>query len=51
METARRPAQRRIAAVIPDARLEIIPQAGHLPNLEQPDRFNAVLTRFLEDLP
>jgi pimeloyl-ACP methyl ester carboxylesterase len=42
---------RRIAAVIPDARLAVIPQAGHLPNLEQPDRFNAVLTRFLEDLP
>ena len=42
---------RRLAEAIPGARLEIIPQAGHLPNLEQPDRFNVVLTRFLEDLP
>jgi pimeloyl-ACP methyl ester carboxylesterase len=42
---------RRLAAVIPGARLEIIPHAGHLPNLEQPDRFNAILTGFLEDLP
>ena len=42
---------RRLAEAIPGARLEIIPQAGHLPNLEQPDRFNVVLTRFLEELP
>jgi len=42
---------RRLAEAIPGARLEIIPQAGHLPNLEQPERFNVVLTRFLEDLP
>jgi pimeloyl-ACP methyl ester carboxylesterase len=42
---------RRMAAVIPGARLEIIPGAGHLSNLEQPARFNAVLTQFLEGLP
>ena len=42
---------RRLAAVIPSARLEIIPHAGHLPNLEQPARFNAVLTAFLDALP
>jgi len=42
---------RRMAAAIPGAALEIVPGAGHLPNLEQPDRFNAVLTRFLEALP
>jgi pimeloyl-ACP methyl ester carboxylesterase len=42
---------RRLAAVIPGAQLEIIPCAGHLPNLEQPERFNSVLTRFLEALP
>jgi len=29
------------------AKLETIDRAGHLPNLEQPDRFNAVLHRFL----
>ncbi|MEK9678057.1 MAG: alpha/beta hydrolase [Rhodospirillaceae bacterium] len=33
---------------IRDARLEIIPDAGHLSNLEQPDRFNAVLGPFLD---
>jgi pimeloyl-ACP methyl ester carboxylesterase len=42
---------RRLAETIPAAQLEIIPRAGHLPNLEQPERFNAVLTRFLEALP
>jgi pimeloyl-ACP methyl ester carboxylesterase len=42
---------RRLASVIPGAHLEIIGGAGHLSNLEQPARFNAVLTRFLEGLP
>ncbi len=32
----------------PGARLEIIPEAGHLSNLERPEAFNAVLLRFLE---
>jgi pimeloyl-ACP methyl ester carboxylesterase len=41
---------RRIAAAIPGSRLEIIPGAGHLPNLEQPARFNAVLTDFLDGM-
>ena len=40
-----------MAAAIPGARLEIIRGAGHLSNLEQPARFNAVLTQFLEGLP
>lgn len=35
---------------IPGARLEIIPDAGHLPNLEQPERFNQALWRFLSSL-
>ena len=30
----------------PDARLEIIPGAGHLANLEQPEPFNAALVSF-----
>jgi pimeloyl-ACP methyl ester carboxylesterase len=37
-------------AAIPGSRLEIIPNAGHLPNLENPDAFNAALRRFLEAL-
>ncbi|MCC7123779.1 MAG: alpha/beta hydrolase [Acidobacteria bacterium] len=41
----------KMAAAIPGARLEIIPGAGHLPNLEQPARFNTVLGDFLSSLP
>ena len=32
---------------IPRSRLEVIPGAGHLPNLDQPGLFNAALTRAL----
>jgi 3-oxoadipate enol-lactonase len=39
-----------MAKAIPDARLEVIPNAGHLSNLEQPDAFNRALTGFLHDL-
>lgn len=34
-------------AAAPDARLERLPEAGHLLNLEQPERFNAALREFL----
>ena len=37
--------------MIPDARIFEINEAGHLANLEMPDRFNALLTEFLEALP
>ena len=37
-----------MAELIPDARLEIIEGAGHLPTLEQPDLTNAALARWLE---
>jgi 3-oxoadipate enol-lactonase len=37
-----------IAAAIPGARLEIIPDAGHVSNADAPDRFNAMLREFLE---
>jgi pimeloyl-ACP methyl ester carboxylesterase len=33
--------------LIPDARLALIPQAGHLPQIEQPQAFLAELKRFL----
>jgi 3-oxoadipate enol-lactonase len=42
---------RSMAATLPAARLEIIPGAGHLPPLERPVEFNAVLTDFLRSLP
>jgi pimeloyl-ACP methyl ester carboxylesterase len=37
-----------IAAAIPGARLEVLPRAGHLANLEQPEAVNASLSAFLE---
>ncbi|MGH7260588.1 MAG: alpha/beta fold hydrolase [Nitrospiraceae bacterium] len=37
-----------MAERIPGARLEIIPQAGHLSNLEQPEAFNTAVRAFLE---
>ena len=38
-----------MADLIPGARLEIIDGAGHLPTLEQPEKTNAALARWLED--
>ncbi len=38
---------RKIVAGVPDGRLEVIPEAGHLANLEAPDRFNEALESFL----
>jgi pimeloyl-ACP methyl ester carboxylesterase len=39
-----------IAAAMPRARLVVIPGAGHLPPLEQPERFRAALEGFLAEL-
>ncbi|HPF34388.1 MAG TPA: alpha/beta fold hydrolase [Candidatus Krumholzibacteria bacterium] len=36
------------ASRLPDAQLVVIPGAGHLPNLEQPEAFNAAVRTFLE---
>lgn len=36
-----------MADLIPNARLAIIPAAGHLPNLEQPDQFNESISAFV----
>ncbi len=41
---------RRMAAAIPGAKFEIIEGAGHLSNMEQPERFNGVVRDFLKDL-
>jgi len=39
---------RRIAGAIPGARLEVIPRAGHLTTVEQPEAVTAILLAFLE---
>lgn len=36
-----------LAALIPDARMEVVRRAGHLANLEQPDEFNAFVDEFV----
>ena len=38
-------------AAIPGSELVLFEQTGHLPNLEQPERFNATVARFLAGLP
>ena len=42
---------RDMADRIPEATLAIIQGAGHMPNLERSEEFNAVLRRFLDGLP
>ena len=39
---------RKTAASLPAARLELWPEVGHSPQLEAPERFKELLTRFLE---
>ena len=41
-------AMRDLQALVPRAVLEVIPDAGHLPNIDQPDLFNAALLRHFE---
>ncbi|MEW1671633.1 alpha/beta fold hydrolase [Streptomyces noursei] len=36
---------------VPEARLTVIEGAGHMPNLERPEEFNAALAEFLSALP
>ncbi len=40
---------RAYAAAIPNARFEVVPEAGHLPHLEQPVTTFRVLDRFLDE--
>jgi pimeloyl-ACP methyl ester carboxylesterase len=35
---------------IPGSRLELIPEAGHLANIENPEAFNRALVRFLQEI-
>jgi 3-oxoadipate enol-lactonase len=37
-----------VAALIPGALFEVVSEAQHLPNLERPDQFNALLVAFLD---
>jgi pimeloyl-ACP methyl ester carboxylesterase len=41
---------RRMAAALPRAQLEVVPDAGHSPQFENPDAWWAVLTRFLKEV-
>lgn len=45
------PCSRQIDAALPDSRLEIIPEAGHLVALERPDAVTRSMLEFLRDLP
>jgi pimeloyl-ACP methyl ester carboxylesterase len=45
-----RPLAEKLAGLIPDSRLEIIKDSGHMVNMEKPNEFNAVLERFLENI-
>ena len=40
-----------MANKIPNARLEVIQDAGHSSNMDQPHAFNRVLLEFLQSLP
>jgi 3-oxoadipate enol-lactonase len=40
---------RRLADALPDARFEVVPAAGHVANLDNPEAFNALLRDFLSD--
>jgi pimeloyl-ACP methyl ester carboxylesterase len=40
-----------IRAHIPTARVEIIPDTGHFPQFDEPERTNALIEGFLSDLP
>lgn len=39
-----------LARGIPNARLEVVPLAGHVSNLENPDEFTQALLRFMEEV-
>jgi pimeloyl-ACP methyl ester carboxylesterase len=38
---------RRLAEVLPDARFELVPDAGHVANLDNPEAFTELLREFL----
>ncbi len=42
---------RELAELIPDARFELVPHAGHVANVDNPDAFNRLLAAFLPPAP
>ncbi len=49
-DAASLPTAHELAAALPNAQLEVVPDAGHVVNLAQPERTNAALRSFLDDL-
>jgi len=47
----RPPLSNELAALVSDARMEVIADAGHLTNLEKPNEFNALAEEFIRALP
>lgn len=43
-------AVRNVASLVPDARFELFEDSGHCPQIEESERFNRVLRRFVESL-
>ena len=41
------PLSRRLAALVPQANFELVPSAGHVANVDNPDGFNRLLRAFL----
>ena len=46
-DRANRGLSRRLAEVLPDARFELVPDAGHVANLDNPEAFTELLREFL----
>ena len=42
-----RPLSRRLASLVPNARFELVPDAGHVASVDNPDAFNRLLGAFL----
>lgn len=40
---------RKLAEALPDARFSVVPDAGHVANLDNPEAFNSLLCAFLAD--
>jgi 3-oxoadipate enol-lactonase len=45
------PLSRALARAIPQARFEVVPDAGHVANVDNPDAFNLLLAEFLPPTP